>query len=82
MRKRAMGGDFTIRKSNEVRVHHEKRSDRVTVDHERKIDWVKVHHKKKSEVVRVHHEKEGWGEKSPSERAMGSEFTMKKKSDG
>ena len=31
MRKRAMRGEFTIRKSNGVRVHHEKRSDRVTV---------------------------------------------------
>ena len=38
MRKRAMGREFTIRKSNGVRVHHEKKSDRVTVDHERKSD--------------------------------------------
>ena len=42
MRKRPMGREFTIRNSNEVKVHHEKRSDRVTVDHERKSDWVKV----------------------------------------
>ena len=49
-----MGGEFTIRKSNGMRVHHEKKSDRVTVDHERKSDWVKVHY-----------EKERWRESSP-----------------
>ena len=54
MRKRAMGGEFTIRKSNGVRVHQEKKSDRVTVDHEKKSEW-----------VRVHHEKERWHESSP-----------------
>ena len=43
-----MSGEFTIRKSNGVRVHHEKKSDRMTVDHERKSDW-KVHHEKKRE---------------------------------
>ena len=47
MRKRAMGGEFTIRKSNGVRVHHEKKSERVRVNHERKSDWVKVHHEKR-----------------------------------
>ena len=60
MRKRAIGGEFTIRKSNGVRVHHEKKSDRVTVDHEKKSEW-----------VRVHYEKERWHESSPKERAIG-----------
>ena len=32
------GVRFTIRKSNRVRVHHEKKSD-----------WVRVHHEKKSD---------------------------------
>ena len=36
MRKRAMGGEFTIRKSNGVRVEHEKKSDGVRVHHEKK----------------------------------------------
>ena len=31
-----MGGEFTIRKSNGVRVHHEKKSDRMTVNQDRK----------------------------------------------
>ena len=73
-----MGGEFTIRKSNEVGVHQEKKSDRAKVYHERKSDWVKVHHEKKSEGVKVHHEKERWGGSSPKERAMGREFTMRK----
>ena len=34
MRQRAMGLEFTIRKSNGVRVHHEKKSDGVRVHHE------------------------------------------------
>ena len=34
-KKRAMGLDFTIRKSDRVKVHHE-----------RKSDWVRVHHEK------------------------------------
>ena len=38
MRERAMGLEFTIRKSNGVRVHHEKKSDRVRVHHEKKSD--------------------------------------------
>ena len=49
-----MGLEFTIRKSDGVRVHHEKKSDRV-----------RVHHERKSDEVRVHHEKERWGESSP-----------------
>ena len=35
MRKRAMGGEFTIRKRNGVRVHHEKKSEGVRVHHEK-----------------------------------------------
>ena len=38
MRKRAMGREFTIRKSNGVRVHHEKKSDGVKVHHDKKSD--------------------------------------------
>ena len=49
-----MGWKFTIKKSDEVRVDHEKKSDAVRVDHE-----------KKSEGVRFHHEKERWRESSP-----------------
>ena len=33
-----MGYDFTIKKSNEVRVDHEKKTDGVRVDHE-KVRW-------------------------------------------
>ena len=31
MRKRAMGGEFTMKKRDKVRVHHEKKSDGVTI---------------------------------------------------
>ena len=48
------GGELTMRKSDGVRV-----------DHEKKRDGVGVHHEKKSDGVRVHHEKERWGESSP-----------------
>ena len=41
-----MGLEFTIRKSDGVRVHHEKKSDGVTVHHERKSDGVRVHYEK------------------------------------
>ena len=58
MRKRAMAGEFTIRKSNGVRVHHQKKSDRMTVDHKKKSNGVRVHHEKKSDRRRVHHKKE------------------------
>ena len=34
-----MGGEFTITRSNGVRVHDEKKSDRVRVHHE-KDQWV------------------------------------------
>ena len=37
-KKRAMGGDFTVRKSNGVRVDHEKKSDGVRV-HREKDRW-------------------------------------------
>ena len=49
-----MGREFTIR-----------RSDGVRVDHEKKSDGVRVHHEKKSNGVRVHHKKERWRENSP-----------------
>ena len=45
MRKRAMGLEFTMRKSNRVRVHHEKKSDGARVDHEKKSDGVRVHYR-------------------------------------
>ena len=45
MRKRAMGLEFTMRNSNRVRVHHEKKSDGARVDHEKKSDGVRVHHR-------------------------------------
>ena len=55
-----MGREFTKRKRDGVRVHHEKKSDGVRVNNERKSD-----------EVRVYHDKKRWGENSPSERAMG-----------
>ena len=48
-----MGWEFTIKKSDEVRV-----------DHEKKTNGARVHHEKKSDMVRVHHEKVRWGESS------------------
>ena len=38
MRERAIGREFTIRKSDGVRVHHEKKIDRVRV-HDEKGRW-------------------------------------------
>ena len=38
-----------MRKSDGVRVHHEKKSDRVRVNIIRKSDGVRVHHEKKSD---------------------------------
>ena len=35
-----------MRKSNGVKVYHEKKSDGVRVDHEKKINGVRVHHEK------------------------------------
>ena len=59
---RAMGLEFTIRKSDGVRVHNEKKSDGVRVYHERKSNGVRVHHEKKSNGVKLHPEKVRWGE--------------------
>ena len=36
MRKRAMGCEFTMRKSDRVRVHYERQGAGVRVDHEKK----------------------------------------------
>ena len=49
-----MGLEFTIRKSDGVRVHYEKKSDEVRVDKE-----------KKSDGMTINQEKEGWVESSP-----------------
>ena len=38
MRKRGIGLEFTIRKSDGVKVHYEKKSNGVRVHHERKSD--------------------------------------------
>ena len=49
-----------MRKSDGVRVDHEKKSDRKTVDHEKRTDR-----------VRVDHEKQLWGKSSSLQRAKG-----------
>ena len=54
MTERVMGEEFTMRKSDGVRV-----------DHEKKSDGVRIHHEKKSNRVRLYHQKERWGETSP-----------------
>ena len=36
-----MGLEFTIRRSDGMRVHHERKSNRVRVDHEEKSDGAK-----------------------------------------
>ena len=54
MRERAMRREFTMTKSDGVRVHHETWSNEV-----------RDHHEKKSDRVRFHHKKVGWGESSP-----------------
>ena len=59
-----MGWEFTIKKSDKVRVDHEKKADGVRIDHEKKRDRVRVHHEKVN-GVRVHDEKERWGENLP-----------------
>ena len=46
MRQGAMGWEFTMKKSDGVRVHDEQKSDGVRVHHERKSDGVRVHNKK------------------------------------
>ena len=48
-----------------------RKTDGVRVDHEKKSDGVRVYHEKKSDGMRVHHKKERWAESSPRERAMG-----------
>ena len=45
MRERAMDLEFSMTKSDGVRVHHEKKSEGVTVDNEKNSDGVRVHHK-------------------------------------
>ena len=52
MRKIA-GVEFTIKKTDEVRVDNEKKTNGVRVDHE-----------KKGDKVRVQHEKVPWGDSS------------------
>ena len=68
-----MKGDYE-KKSNWVRVHHEKerwdeltikKSDRMRVHQENKSAGVRLHDWKKSDGVRVFHEKERWVESSP-----------------
>ena len=49
-----MGWEFTIKKSDEARVDHEKNTDRVRVDN-----------KKKRDRMRVYDEKECWGDSTP-----------------
>ena len=51
MRKRAMGCEFTMRKSDGVRV-----------DQEKKRDGGKVEKEKKSNGLKFYHKKERWGE--------------------
>ena len=48
-------GEFTIRKSDGVRVHYQKKSDGVRVHHKKESDGVSVDHEKKSDEVRVDH---------------------------
>ena len=40
------GVEFTIKKSDEVRLDHEKKTHGVRVDHEKKGDRVRVYHEK------------------------------------
>ena len=42
-----------------------RKSDGVRVDHEKRGYWVRDDHEKKSHGMRVHHEKERWDESSP-----------------
>ena len=46
MGKRAIGKEFSMRKSGRVRVDHEEKSKGVRVTHEKKSDGVRVYHKK------------------------------------
>ena len=45
-----------MRKSDGVRVHHEKRSDWVRDGNEKICERVRVYHEKKSDGVRINHE--------------------------
>ena len=54
MTERAMGKEFTMKKSNSVRV-----------DHEKNTDGVRGYHKTKSERVKVDHQKERWAKTTP-----------------
>ena len=49
MRERAMGLEFTIEKSDSIRVHYERKSAGRKVDHKKKTNGVRVHHDKKGE---------------------------------
>ena len=49
MRKRAMGWEFTMRKSDGIRVHHEKKSNGLRTHHEKESNGVRVDHEKKSD---------------------------------
>ena len=40
--KKERWGEFTIRKSDGIRLHHEKKSDRVRFRHEKESDGVRV----------------------------------------
>ena len=75
MRKRAM---VRVHHQKEQWGDTIRKSDGVRVDHEKKGDGVKVHHERKSDGVRVHYQKERLGESSPKEKAMACEFTMRK----
>ena len=48
-----------------------RKTDRVRVHHEKHRDGVRVAHEKKSNGLRVHQKKEQWVESSRKERAMG-----------
>ena len=50
-----------MRKSDRVRVDHEKKRAGVRVYHEKKSDRVRVDHEKKRDGVRVHHDKKSTG---------------------
>ena len=53
-----------MRKSDGVRVHHQK-EHRLRVHPEKKSDGLRPHHERKSDGVRVYHEKDQWGGSSP-----------------
>ena len=65
MRKRAIGRQFTMRKSDGVRVRLRTRCDGVRVHHKKKSEGVTVGREKKSDGVRGYHKRERWGESCP-----------------